>query len=152
MRALIQRVTRASVEIDGVIAGEIGPGLLVFLGIARSDSSHDVDYLVNKIVDLRIFEDPNGKMNLSVRETGGGLLIVSQFTLYGDCRKGRRPSFDQAARPEAAKPLYEEFLTKVQATGLLVQTGVFQATMQISLVNDGPVTLLCESGNIRVGE
>src|SRR5215217_2705475 len=110
MRALIQRVIRASVEIDSQIVGEIGAGMVVLLGIERSDSERDADYLAGKIVELRIFEDSNGKMNLSVRETAGGILVVSQFTLYGDCRKGRRPSFDRAARPEIAKALYEHFV------------------------------------------
>ncbi|MEO8129802.1 MAG: D-aminoacyl-tRNA deacylase [Bryobacteraceae bacterium] len=146
MRALIQRVTQASVEIAGATVGEINRGLLVLLGIEQSDSARDADYLVTKIIDLRIFDDEQGKMNLSVRDIGGQLLIVSQFTLYGDCRKGRRPSFDRAARPEAAKLLYEHFLTQAAASGLMVQSGVFQASMLVSLVNDGPVTLLCESG------
>src|SRR5438105_12015395 len=135
MRALIQRVTQARVEVEGVTVGEIGSGVLVLLGIAHSDTAADADYLVGKIIDLRIFEDRNGKMNLSLRETRGQLLVVSQFTLYGDCRKGRRPSFDQAARPELAKVLYNRFVTQAQATGLTVQTGVFQATMLVSLTN-----------------
>jgi D-tyrosyl-tRNA(Tyr) deacylase len=151
MRALIQRVTRASVEVDSSIVGEIGPGMLVLLGIEQSDSAADVDYLVNKVIDLRIFDDKQGKMNLSLRETGGALLIVSQFTLYGDCRKGRRPSFDQAARPETAKVLYDRFVTTAEATGLTVRTGIFQAAMLVSLVNDGPVTLLCESAKMNTG-
>ena len=145
MRALIQRVTQARVEVEGVIVVEISAGMLVLLGIEQSDSVRDADYLVNKIVDLRIFDDPHGKMNLSLRETGGQLLIVSQFTLYGECRKGRRPSFDRAARPEAARILYDHFVTQARTTGLTVQSGVFQASMLVSLVNDGPVTLLCES-------
>lgn len=145
MRALIQRVTQARVEVEGAIVGEIGVGLLVLLGVEQSDSVRQADYLVNKIIDLRIFEDPAGKMNLSLRDVGGQLLIVSQFTLYGDCRKGRRPSFDRAARPEAAKVLYDYFVAQTKATGLTVQAGVFQATMQVSLVNDGPVTLIVES-------
>jgi D-tyrosyl-tRNA(Tyr) deacylase len=149
MRALIQRVTQARVEVDGNTVGEIGAGLLVLLGIEQSDSTVDADYLVRKMIDLRIFDDHDGKMNLSLRETGGGLLIVSQFTLYGDCRKGRRPSFDRAARPETAKILYEYFVTQARSTGLMVRTGVFQAAMLVSLTNDGPVTLLCES--VRMG-
>jgi len=152
MRAVIQRVTQARVEVDDVTVGEIGSGLLVLLGIAHSDTTADADYLVGKIVDLRIFEDLNGKMNLSLRDIGGQLLVVSQFTLYGDCRKGRRPSFDEAARPEVAKILYDHFVTQAQATGLTVQTGVFQASMLVSLRNDGPVTLLCESDRIKSGD
>ncbi len=145
MRALIQRVTQASVTVDGVVVAEITAGVLVLLGIEHSDSIRDADYLVNKIVELRIFDDLEGKMNLSLRDTGGQLLIVSQFTLYGECRKGRRPSFDRAARPEAAKVLYDHFVAQAHSTGLTVQSGIFQASMLVSLVNDGPVTLLCES-------
>ena len=149
MRALIQRVTQARVEVEGAIVGQISSGMLVLLGVEQSDSVRDADYLVNKIVDLRIFDDQEGKMNLSLRETGGQLLIVSQFTLYGECGKGRRPSFDRAARPEIAKTLYDHFVTQARATGLVTQSGVFQATMLVSLVNDGPVTLLCESDKIK---
>jgi D-tyrosyl-tRNA(Tyr) deacylase len=145
MRALIQRVTQARVEVDGQIVGEIGAGMLVLLGIEQTDRNADVDYLVNKIGELRIFDDQNGKMNLSLRDIGGEMLIVSQFTLYGDCRKGRRPSFDRAARPEIARALYERFVNQAKVSGLTVKTGVFQAAMLVSLVNDGPVTLLCES-------
>lgn len=145
MRALIQRVTEAHVEVDGSNVGAIGPGMLVLLGIGSSDTSQDADYLVNKIVELRIFDDHQGKMNRSLRETGGSLLVVSQFTLYGDCGKGRRPSFDKAARPDIARSLYEHFVKRAKTTGLTVKSGVFQAAMLVSLVNDGPVTLLCES-------
>jgi D-tyrosyl-tRNA(Tyr) deacylase len=145
MRALIQRVTQARVEVDGQIVGEIGAGMLVLLGIEQTDTNEDADYLVIKIAELRIFDDQNGKMNLSLRDTGGAMLIVSQFTLYGDCRKGRRPSFDRAARPETAQPLYERFVNGAKVSVLTVKTGVFQAAMLVSLVNDGPVTLLCES-------
>jgi D-tyrosyl-tRNA(Tyr) deacylase len=145
MRALIQRVTQARVEVDGQIVGEIGAGMLVLLGIEQTDTNEDADYLVTKIAGLRIFDDQNGKMNLSLRDTGGAMLIVSQFTLYGDCRKGRRPSFDRAARPEIAQPLYERFVNQAKVSVLTVKTGVFQAAMLVSLVNDGPVTLLCES-------
>src|SRR6185295_17900533 len=120
MRAVIQRVTEARVEVAGSVVGQIGPGLLVLLGIEQSDAAADADYLVNKIIDLRIFDDDAGKMNRSVRDVGGGLLVVSQFTLYGDIRKGRRPSFDRAARPEAAKILYEYFVTRAKATGLTI--------------------------------
>jgi len=145
MRALIQRVTQAHVDVEGVTAGEIGGGILILLGIEQSDSVREADYLVNKIIDLRIFDDSQGKMNLSLRDVSGEILIVSQFTLYGDCRKGRRPSFDRAARPEAAKILYDYFVSQAAASGLTVRSGVFQASMQVSLVNDGPVTLICES-------
>ena len=145
MRALIQRVTQARVEVDGQIVGEIGAGMLVLLGIEQTDTTEDADYLVPKIAGLRIFDDQDGKMNLSLRDTGGAMLIVSQFTLYGDCRKGRRPSFDRAARPEIAQILYERFVNQAKGTLLTVKTGVFQAAMLVSLVNDGPVTLLCES-------
>jgi D-aminoacyl-tRNA deacylase len=145
MKTVLQRVSSARVEIDGKIAGSIAGGLLVLLGIEREDTHQDADWLVNKIADLRIFDDAAGKMNLSARDIGGELLIVSQFTLYGDCRKGRRPSFDRAARPEAASKLYGYFVERARATGLRVETGVFQAAMQVRLVNDGPVTLICES-------
>jgi D-tyrosyl-tRNA(Tyr) deacylase len=145
MRALIQRVTQANVEVDGQIVGEIGAGMLVLLGVEQTDTIEDADYLVNKIGELRIFDDQNGKMNLSLRDIGGEMLIVSQFTLYGDCRKGRRPSFDRAARPEIARTLYERFVNQAKVSELTVKTGVFQAAMLVSLVNDGPVTLLCES-------
>ena len=145
MRALIQRVTQASVEVEGSVVAKIGAGMLVLLAIEQSDSLRDADYLVNKIVDLRIFDDHDGKMNLSLRETAGQLLIVSQFTLYGEYRKGRRPSFDRAARPETARVLYDYFVAQAHSTGLTVQSGIFQASMLVSLVNDGPVTLLCES-------
>jgi len=145
MRALIQRVTQAHVDVEGVTAGEIGGAILILLGIEQSDSVREADYLVNKIIDLRIFDDSQGKMNLSLRDVSGEMLIVSQFTLYGDCRKGRRPSFDRAARPEAAKILYDHFVSQAAASGLTVRSGVFQASMQVSLVNDGPVTLICES-------
>lgn len=149
MRALIQRVTHASVTVDGAVAGEISAGLLVFLGIEQSDTVRDADYLVKKIAGLRIFDDQQGRMNLSLHETGGQILIVSQFTLYGECSKGRRPNFDRAARPETAKILYDHFVAQARTTGLIVQCGVFQASMLVSLVNDGPVTLLCESDGAR---
>ncbi|MEP7353203.1 MAG: D-aminoacyl-tRNA deacylase [Acidobacteriota bacterium] len=145
MRAVIQRVTQAKVEVDGAIVGQIERGLLVLLGVAKGDTNADADYLAAKIPDLRIFSDANGKMNLSLRDTGGALLAVSQFTLYGDCRKGRRPGFDQAAVPEDARALYEHFVEAMRKTGVHVATGVFQADMAVSLVNDGPVTLIVES-------
>lgn len=147
MRALLQRVSHARVEVDGQIVGEIGEGLLIFLGIGRQDQERDAEYLLQKILNLRIFPDSEGKMNRSVEDVGGQLLIVSQFTLYGDCRKGRRPSFDQAASPEIAHMLYDFFVSRARETKLVVQSGVFQATMNVSLLNSGPVTLLCESEN-----
>jgi D-tyrosyl-tRNA(Tyr) deacylase len=147
MRIVLQRVKKARVEVGETITGSIGLGLLVLLGIARTDSNKDADYLVDKIVNLRIFPDAAGKMNRSVREAGGSLLVVSQFTLYGDCRKGRRPSFDLAAAPAQAEALYRYFLEQARKTGIPVETGTFQAMMQVHLVNDGPVTIICESGN-----
>jgi D-aminoacyl-tRNA deacylase len=148
MRAVIQRVSSARVEVDGAITGEIGRGLMVLLGVSKQDQSSDVQWMVDKIAGLRIFEDEAGKMNRSVQDINGGLLVVSQFTLYGDTRKGRRPSFDQAAPAETARALYEEFVTLARATtGLAVGTGIFQAHMHVSLCNDGPVTLICESPN-----
>jgi D-tyrosyl-tRNA(Tyr) deacylase len=145
MRAVIQRVAAADVRVDHEIVGRIGPGLLVLLGIARSDEEKDADYLADKAVHLRIFEDGNGKMNRSLLETGGEVLVVSQFTLLGDCRKGRRPSFVQAAPPERAEQLYEYFVDQLKMKGITVTTGRFQAVMAVSLINDGPVTLILES-------
>ena len=145
MRAVAQRVNRASVSIAGVITGEIGIGLLVLLGVGQEDQSSDADYLAEKIVGLRIFEDDEEKMNRSVVDVGGAILAVSQFTLYGDVRRGKRPSFDQAAPPEKARQLYEYFVEKVRAAGLRCETGAFQAMMQVELVNDGPVTILLDS-------
>jgi D-aminoacyl-tRNA deacylase len=138
--------------VSGSVVGRIGPGILLLLGIEHSDSISDADYLVRKVVDLRIFDDEDGKMNRSLRDIGGGMLIVSQFTLYGDCRKGRRPSFDRAARPEMAQGLYDYFVAKTKAAGVPVQTGIFQASMLVSSINDGPVTLLCESVTIPIGD
>jgi D-aminoacyl-tRNA deacylase len=146
MRAVVQRVSRASVTINEAVAGEIGCGLLVLLGVGAGDTRADADYLAEKIIGLRIFEDGNGKMNLSVAEVGGALLVVSQFTLYGDARKGKRPSFDAAAPPQQARELYEYFVEKVRAAGLRCETGRFQETMQVELVNEGPVTILLDSG------
>jgi D-tyrosyl-tRNA(Tyr) deacylase len=145
MRVVIQRVKQASVEVDGQLTGAIGPGLLVLLGIAKTDSVRDADYLVEKTLALRIFPDSEGKMNRNVAEAGGSLLIVSQFTLYGDCRKGRRPSYDLAASPEQAAGLYEYFVNNARTSAVPIETGVFQASMQVCLVNDGPVTLICDS-------
>lgn len=145
MRAVVQRVTEASVRVSGETIGRIGPGLLVLLGVRREDDPGAADFLARKITSLRIFEDAAGKMNRSVKEAGGQVLVVSQFTLYGDCRKGRRPSFVDAAPPEIAAALYERFVDKVRQEGTAVQTGRFGARMAVSLVNDGPVTLIVES-------
>lgn len=145
MRAVLQRVTEARVDVDHKTVGAIGKGLLILLGVAKSDTQADADWLLEKIVNLRIFEDETGKMNLSVVDTQGGLLVVSQFTLYGDTRKGRRPGFDQAARPEEARTLYEYFVERARASGLQVATGIFQAEMAVHLCNHGPVTLICDS-------
>jgi D-tyrosyl-tRNA(Tyr) deacylase len=145
MRVVIQRVSEASVTVDGTITGEIGPGLLVLLGVAAEDSERDADYLVNKTLGLRVFPDEQGKMNRSIIDTAGSVLVVSQFTLYGDCRKGMRPSYDKAARPAAAQRLYEYFVQQIRDKGVRVQTGIFQAKMEVRLNNDGPVTLICDS-------
>jgi len=145
MRAVIQRVTQAGVLVEDQEIGTIGPGLVILLGVSRDDSAQDADYLAQKIVNLRIFEDETGKMNRSLLETGGQALIVSQFTLWGDCRKGRRPSFSRAARPETAEDLYLEFVKKVGGFGVETATGRFRAMMRVHLVNDGPVTLIVES-------
>lgn len=145
MRAVIQRVSSASVTVDGAVAGRIGAGLLVLLGVGKGDTEADAETLARKIVELRVFQDEAGRMNLSVKDTGGALLVVSQFTLYGDTRKGRRPSFDLAAPPEEARRLYERFVEAARAQGVAVETGVFQAMMSVSLVNEGPVTFLVES-------
>ncbi len=145
MRAIIQRVKEARVDVDGETVGRIGEGMLVLLGAGKDDSDIDAEYLAEKILTLRIFEDPDGKMNLSVTDTGGSLLVVSQFTLYGDCRKGRRPSFDKAAPPELAEALYEEFVSKLRSRGARVETGRFRAMMDVHLVNWGPVTLMLDS-------
>ena len=145
MRAVIQRVSRARVTVAGTVTGEIGKGLLVFLGVADGDTESDADYLVEKTIGLRVFEDQAGKMNLPVADVQGAMLVVSQFTLYGDVRKGKRPSFDQAARPEEAHRLYEYFIQKVLSAGIPCETGRFQAMMDVELVNDGPVTILLDS-------
>lgn len=145
MRAVVQRVSRARVTVNGEVTGEIGLGLLVLLGVGAGDTRAKADYLAVKIIGLRIFEDAGGKMNLSVAEVGGALLVVSQFTLYGDARRGKRPSFDAAAPPEQARELYEYFVEKVRAAGLRCETGRFQDTMEVELVNEGPVTILLDS-------
>ena len=145
MRAVLQRVTRASVRVEGETVGEIGPGLLVLLGVARDDAEADGRYLLEKILGLRVFDDAEGRMNLSVVETGGALLVVSQFTLYGDVRRGRRPSWVEAAPPETAEPLYESFVEGARRAGLRVETGSFRRMMEVELVNDGPVTILLDS-------
>jgi D-aminoacyl-tRNA deacylase len=145
MRAVIQRVTYAKVEVEGSIRGEIGPGVLVLLGVSRTDGAAEAEFLAGKVVHLRIFSDDLGKMNRSLLDIGGAMLAVSQFTLYGDCRKGRRPSFDDAAPAAQAKVLYEQFIDAVRRLGVRVETGVFQADMAVTLVNDGPVTLIVES-------
>jgi D-aminoacyl-tRNA deacylase len=145
MRAVIQRVSSASVKVGSKTTGAIGPGLLVLLGIHRDDSSQEIKWMFNKISSLRVFEDHEGKMNRSLIDTGGAMLVVSQFTLYGDCRKGRRPGYSAAAPPEHANALYEQFITQVAASGIETARGKFQAHMDVSLVNDGPVTLLLDS-------
>ena len=145
MRAVVQRVLTASIAVEGQVVGEIGHGLLVLLGVSTSDATADADYLAEKIAGLRIFEDVDGKMNLNVTDVGGAVLAVSQFTLYGDVRRGKRPSFDDAARPEPARELYEYFVAQIQRRGLRCETGQFQAMMSVSLVNQGPVTILLDS-------
>lgn len=145
MRAVVQRVTEANVLVEGSILGEIQKGLLVFLGIEENDESTDIEYMLEKVVNLRIFEDAEGKMNRSLLDVQGELMVVSQFTLLGDCRKGRRPSFINAARPEKANELYKTFVEKAKGYGIKVQTGVFQAEMKVSLCNDGPVTIIIDS-------
>jgi len=145
MRALLQRVSEATVSVDGSLIGQIGTGLVVFVGIGRTDTSAEMQRLAQKIVHLRIFPDAQGKMNLSVRDISGQLLIVSQFTLYADLRRGNRPSYSEAAKPDIAQELYEQFIAACRAAGTYVATGVFQAHMQVRLVNDGPVTIMCDS-------
>ena len=148
MRAVLQRVTRASVEVDGRIVGQIGPGWLVLLGVARGDQDDDADRLAEKVVGLRAFEDEAGKMNRSVVDVGGSVLVVSQFTLLGDCRAGRRPSFLEAAEPSEAERLYLRFAGRIRSIGLPVETGTFRADMKVDLLNDGPVTLLLDSRKV----
>jgi D-aminoacyl-tRNA deacylase len=145
MRAIVQRVSRAKVTVDGQITGEIGLGLLVLLGAGREDAEAAADYLADKILGLRIFEDDAGKMNRSVVDVGGAVLVVSQFTLYGDVRKGKRPSFDDAAPPDRARQLYEHFVERIRVRGMRCETGRFQEMMKVELVNEGPVTILLDS-------
>ena len=145
MRAVVQRVTSAKVEVDNQSVGEIAEGVLVLLGVARDDEPADAEYLADKVINLRIFRDGADKMNRSLADTNGVMLVVSQFTLYGDVRKGRRPSYIDAAEPEKANALYEYFVARVRAQGIKVETGIFQAMMQVHLTNDGPVTILLDS-------
>jgi D-aminoacyl-tRNA deacylase len=148
MRAVVQRVSRAQVTVTNEVVGKIGRGLLVLLGVTQADSEADADYLADKIAGLRIFEDENGKMNVDAASVNGEILVVSQFTLYGDVRRGKRPSFDAAAPPERARQIYEYFVDRIRAAGLPCQTGRFQEMMQVELVNDGPVTILLDSTKI----
>ncbi len=148
MRAVIQRVKSASVTVEGTLVSEIHKGLLVFLGVAQEDTPADVDYMASKIANLRIFEDDEGRMNLSILDVGGEALVVSQFTLCGDCRKGRRPSFIAAARPEKADPLYQAFMDEISRLGVPVKAGIFQAMMDVELINDGPVTMMLDSNKL----
>src|SRR5690242_3678989 len=145
MRAIVQRVTRGSVTVDGEIVGQIGKGLVILLGVAHDDTRADADYLAPKIASLRIFDDSEGKMNLSLKDVGGGLLVVSQFTLYGDVRRGLRPSWSEAAPPELAEPLYEYFVESSRKLIARVATGSFRKSMQVELINDGPVTIMLDS-------
>jgi len=149
LRALVQRVSRASVRVDGQVVGRIGPGLLVLLGVGEGDGEAAAHWLAEKIAHLRIFEDEGGKMNRSLLDTAGSVLAVSQFTLYGDCRKGRRPSFAAAARPERAEPLFHYFVERLRDHGVTVETGRFGARMEVELVNDGPVTLWLDTEGVR---
>lgn len=145
MRSVVQRVSQASVRVGGETVGQIGKGFLILLGVGENDTSQDLEWMVDKIIGLRVFEDEEGKMNRSILEEKGEVLLVSQFTLYGDCRKGRRPSFTAAALPEKAKAFYEEAIAKIASKGVHVETGTFQADMKVELINDGPVTLLLDS-------
>jgi D-aminoacyl-tRNA deacylase len=144
MKSVVQRVSKASVTVDGVVTGSIGIGLLILLGVHQDDTADKIEWMAEKITKLRIFEDDEGKMNRSVLDVGGSVLIVSQFTLYGDLKKGTRPSFIEAARPEVAIPIYESMIEKLQSHGLRVETGIFGAMMDVSLVNSGPVTIIIE--------
>ncbi|NLJ78406.1 MAG: D-tyrosyl-tRNA(Tyr) deacylase [Tissierellia bacterium] len=148
MRAVVQRVSRASVRVDGDIVSDIGNGLLVLLGVGEDDDDNDLEYMLGKILGLRIFEDDDGKMNLSIRDVKGKILVVSQFTLYGDVRKGRRPSFSTSARPDIAEDIYEKFVARCKDEGIEVGKGVFGADMDVELINDGPVTILIDSKKV----
>jgi len=148
MRAVVQLVNHASVTVEGEVTGQISRGLLVFLGVAEGDTEKDLQYIIDKVVGLRVFEDEAGKMNLSVKDVGGAILAVSQFTLYGDCRHGKRPSFTQAAKPDEANALYERFVDGCRAAGVQVETGRFRTHMLVGLENDGPVTILLDSSKI----
>lgn len=148
MRALLQRVSRASVTVDGVVVGSIGPGFVVLLGVTHDDTEAEADWLAQKIGGLRLFEDDQGKMNASLHDVAGALLVVSQFTLYGDARKGRRPSFTDAARPEQAEPLVDYFVARLRDLGFVVATGIFGAMMAVEIHNDGPVTLMLERSHV----
>jgi D-aminoacyl-tRNA deacylase len=145
MKALIQRVDRADVSVSGEVVGKITKGLCVFLGVVDADTQKDIQWLAEKIVNLRIFDDDDGRMNLSLRDVSGEMLLISQFTLCGDCRKGRRPSWAGAAKPDFAKDMYEKFIEEVRKTGVRTETGIFQAEMKVSICNDGPVTLMIDS-------
>ena len=148
MRAVVQRVTEASVTVGDETTGRIGAGLLILLGVAAEDTQRDVIWLAGKVAGLRVFEDPGGRMNLALNDVGGSVLVVSQFTLLGDCRKGRRPSFVAAAPPQIADQLYQSFVAELRGSGVSVETGRFRAEMQVQLVNDGPVTLLLDSAGV----
>ncbi|MGI9534611.1 MAG: D-aminoacyl-tRNA deacylase [Thermodesulfobacteriota bacterium] len=152
MRAVVQRVNSADVEVGESVVGKINKGLLILLGISRDDNEDDVEYLTGKILKLRVFDDEDGKMNLNVVDSGGSLLVVSQFTLYGDCRKGNRPSYEKAADPDHAKPLYELFINNLENSGIIVEKGLFGANMQVNLINSGPVTLILESKKNNYGK
>jgi D-tyrosyl-tRNA(Tyr) deacylase len=149
MRAVVQRVSEASVTVEGKVVGSIGPGLCILLGVAQGDAIADLEWMAGKVCELRIFEDEAGKMNRSVLDTGGALLVISQFTLLGDAQKGRRPSFTGAARPEEAQPLYAKFCALCRERGVRVEEGVFRATMQVRIVNEGPVTLIVDSRKLE---
>jgi len=148
VRAVVQRVSRASVTVEGDVVGQVGRGFVVLLGVSREDDEAAADYMADKIAGLRVFEDEAGKMNRSIQEVGGAILAISQFTLYGDVRRGRRPGFDRAGRPEQAEPLYERFVARLREMGLHVETGRFQTHMEVELVNDGPVTILVDSEKV----
>ncbi|NLI39634.1 MAG: D-tyrosyl-tRNA(Tyr) deacylase [Caldisericales bacterium] len=148
MRAVVQRVGRASVSVDGKIAGEIGPGLLVFVGVGRGDTQQDADYVATKILGMRIFQDDEGKMNLDVAQAGGSVLVVSQFTLFGDIRKGKRPDFAMAALPDEARNLIEQIVQRINRANIVVQTGVFGSHMIVDIENDGPVTIMLDSRKV----